>query len=334
MKSVECLVMAVELGMAGLDAPTFKQKFDEIDTKRMLPPSIDFPWPRHVRHARNACDIRGCNLAAKCWQLLSQIEGDQQEAVLCERINTQWKAKESIYPTSVILKFHDELIDPLLDKLDVLVQEFVVAVKMGLSYQDYPDMVQRRDLLTDAVSSLQNESTLSKQLRAWPGGKRFVTVTDEHVKHMELTIERVSALKNALSVWRIYFEGTSLVTRTLEQDISLKCKVSNMQRRTSHRQCVQVNAQTSSTRFCICVHLKETHSKSKHLQDEQILESMQSVHEAYGRSRDNSLPELMPTSMTPYVRDVGESCVKVQLSVWHGVLADVVKGSATHLSAE
>ena len=130
--------------------------------------------------------------------------------------------KESISPTAVILKFHDGLIDLLLDKLDVLVQEFVGAVKMGLSYQDYPDMVQRRDLLADAVSTLQNESTLSKQLRAWPRGKRFVTVTDEHATKLEVTIERVSALKNALGVWRISFEGMSLITRTLVQDISLK----------------------------------------------------------------------------------------------------------------
>ena len=216
-KSVECMIMAIDLGQSGLDAASFKHSYDEVDTKKLLPPTIPFPWPRHVLAARRAADIRECTVRDKCWSLLAQCEHNQQVVCLCERIDAQWKCKESVYTTKDMKKFFD-IEDGQLDKLESLQQDFVVAMQVGLAADDYPDMNERRDLVRDAHATLSDDSEMSKHLRAWPRGNRFVLALETHAKKLDLTIERVAGLKAALATWKNTFQGKNLMTIELQED--------------------------------------------------------------------------------------------------------------------
>ena len=216
-KSVECMIMAIDLGQSGLDAASFKHSYDEVDTKKLLPPTIPFPWPRHVLAARRAADIRECTVRDKCWSLLAQCEHNQQVSCLCERIDAQWKCKESVYTTKDMKKFFD-IEDGQLDKLEALQQDFVVAMQVGLAADDYPDMNERRDLVRDAHATLRDDSEMSKHLRAWPRGNHFVLALKTHAKKLDLTIERVAGLKAALATWKNTFQGKNLMTIELQED--------------------------------------------------------------------------------------------------------------------
>ena len=64
---------------------------------------------------------------------------------------------------------------------------------------------------------------------------------------------------------------------------------------------------------CMCVCMRACMYACLHVcapQEEVILESMNAVHDAFQRCRENTLPEFMANSTTPYVRDVALSWIK------------------------
>ena len=108
------------------------------------------------------------------------------------------------------------------------------------------------------------------------------------------------------------------------------------------------------TYACMCVCMRACMYACMHVcapQEEVILESMNAVHDAFQRCRENTLPEFMANSTTPYVRDVALSWIKAlhkahtsehinlktkqaQLAVWHDILTGVVAADAAKDSVE
>ena len=60
-KLAQMMLQAIDMVTeSGTDTLKFKQTYDEIETRMLLEPAVDFPWPHHLKAARERSDLREC----------------------------------------------------------------------------------------------------------------------------------------------------------------------------------------------------------------------------------------------------------------------------------
>jgi hypothetical protein len=178
--------------------------FDSLDTQLALEPVAPFTWPPHVKWARYGRDIQGTESSDRWYARISKKELETHGCKSSEQTQIKFLAERLVrtlkgddYVTEMKTLFS---LDRTHD-LHAAVEQFVMALAAALHREEWDDLDELVELLTDALGFIdestpdaktgQKGTLLGSSLTSFPNGARLVDDARSFLVRAVTTKEKV-----------------------------------------------------------------------------------------------------------------------------------------------